>query len=84
MNEALREKEEKEITLGEFLVYLGIWLFMTTLSGFKMSDFWSLKEIELWSGASYGAQVFCLHNVCVGVYGSKACPLATASGRFDR
>ena len=56
-NEALREKEEKEITFGEFLL-----LFMVTLSGFKVFDFWSSKEIELWPGAPYRFNQWMTHK----------------------
>jgi hypothetical protein len=41
------------ITYGEFLRWIGILLFMSTLSGFKRRDYWSLTPINLYSGAPY-------------------------------
>ena len=61
-NEALREKEEKEIPFGKFLRYLAILLFMATLSGFKVSDFWSSKEVKLWSGVPYCFNQWMVHK----------------------
>jgi hypothetical protein len=39
--------------LGEFVRFLGIQLFMSTMSGFKQRDFWSSKPPETEAGAPY-------------------------------
>jgi hypothetical protein len=34
------------VTFGEFLRFLGLWLYMSTLKGFRR-DFWSGKEVYM-------------------------------------
>jgi hypothetical protein len=41
------------VTFGEFLRFLGLWLYMSTLSGFRRSDYWSSKPISMLEGAPY-------------------------------
>ena len=41
------------ITYGELLRWIGILLFMSTISGCKRRDFWSSKPITLHDGAPY-------------------------------
>ena len=43
----------EKLTFGEFLRWIGIWFFLSTLSGFSRSDFWSSKEIRNDCGAPY-------------------------------
>ena len=43
----------KEVSVAEFIMWIGIWLLLSTMSGFKRDDFWSLKEIRLEEGAPY-------------------------------
>jgi hypothetical protein len=43
----------KQVTFGEFLQFLGLWLYMSTLSGFRRSDYWSSKPISMRMGAPY-------------------------------
>jgi hypothetical protein len=42
-----------QVTYGEFLQFLGLWLYMSTLSGFRRSDYWSLKPVSTREGAPY-------------------------------
>lgn len=46
-------KLEKMLNIGEFLRYLGLWLIMSTMKGFKKEDFWSSRPISLFDGAPY-------------------------------
>jgi hypothetical protein len=39
------------ITFGEFLQFIGIWLYMATTAGFSRSDWFSGKKIDRWEGA---------------------------------
>ena len=41
------------LTFGEFLRFLGLWLYMSTLKGYRRSEYWSSKEINLYEGAPY-------------------------------
>jgi hypothetical protein len=41
------------VTFGEFLRFLGLWLYMSTLKGFRRSDFWSGKKVSMYEGAPY-------------------------------
>jgi hypothetical protein len=41
------------ITFGEMLRFLGLWLYMGTLKGFRRSDYWSSKPISMYEGAPY-------------------------------
>ena len=43
----------EKISIGEMLRWLGIWMFMSTLSGWSQKDFWSLKSVKRDSGAPY-------------------------------
>jgi hypothetical protein len=43
----------KQLTFGEFLQFLGLWLYMSTLSGFRRSDYWSSKPVSMRMGAPY-------------------------------
>ena len=52
-NENLRKKNHEEMTLGELLTFIGIQLFMSTLTGFKKRDFWSSAPITIEHGAPY-------------------------------
>ena len=44
---------EEPMTLGEFLRWIGIWLFLSTVSGFRRQDFWSSRPIDRNEGAPY-------------------------------
>jgi hypothetical protein len=41
------------VTFGEFLRFLGLFLYMSTLSGYRRSDYWSSKPISMLEGAPY-------------------------------
>ena len=47
---------EIEITKGEMLRFIGIWFFMDTTSGFPCQDYFSEKEVNVYSGSPY-----CVH-----------------------
>ena len=44
---------DKRMTLGEFLRWIGIWFFLSTLSGFNRRSFWSSREVSREDGAPY-------------------------------
>ena len=52
-NQSLAKDQLKEMTRSEFIMWIAIWLFMSTFSGFKRDDFWSATEITLQKGAPY-------------------------------
>jgi hypothetical protein len=37
---------ESDITIGEFMQFIGILLFMSTVSGFSRREFWSSSPID--------------------------------------
>ena len=39
--------------MGKFLKWIFIWLFLSTILGFKRKDFWLSKDINLYEGATY-------------------------------
>jgi hypothetical protein len=41
------------MTFGEVLPFLGLWLYMGTLKGFRRCNFWSSKPILMFEGAPY-------------------------------
>ena len=51
--EETNKKLDHPTNLGEFIRWIGVWLLLSTMSGFKRSDFWSMKPIELYHGAPY-------------------------------
>ena len=57
-NVNLRKQNLTEITYGEFLVFLGLNLFMCTLVGYKKKDFWSIAPITFEQGAPYRLNQF--------------------------
>ena len=52
---------EKNITYGEFLRWIGLWLLMSTLIGPQRCDFWATHIIGAFSGAP----------ICLGVWMSR-------------
>ena len=44
---------DKRMTLGEFLRWIGIWFFLSTLNGFNRRSFWSSKEVSREYSAPY-------------------------------
>jgi hypothetical protein len=44
---------ESDITIGEFMRFIGILLFMSTVSGFSRREFWSSSPIDIEAGAPY-------------------------------
>ena len=46
-NTSLREDNERETTIGEFLRWIGIWFFLATTSGYRRRDYWSNKQPNL-------------------------------------
>lgn len=40
-------------TFGEFLQFIGIWLYMSTTAGFTHSDWFTQKPINLWEGVPF-------------------------------
>ncbi len=44
---------ESDITIGEFMQFIGILLFMSTVSGFSRREFWSSSPIDIEAGAPY-------------------------------
>ena len=50
---ATNEKLESELTYGEFLVWLGLWLLMATIQGPARREFWSTHKVDLYEGAPF-------------------------------
>ena len=44
---------EKDLTYGEFLRFVGIWLLMATIVGPQRRDFWSKKTVNRFDGAPF-------------------------------
>lgn len=57
-NKNLAKQNKSEITYGEFLLFIGLQLFMSTLTGFSRNDFWSSAPIGLSQGAPYRLNEF--------------------------
>ena len=53
INETNKKLEDDQMNMGEFLRWIGVWLLLSTLSGYKRTDFWSMKPINLFEGAPY-------------------------------
>ena len=60
-NVILLSKSQSPTDLGELVKFLGVWLFLATMGGFKRSDFWSSSEINIRDGAPYR-----LHEIISG------------------
>ena len=52
-NQHLAAKGHHELSYGEFLQWIGIWLLMATLVGPDRTDFWSLSDIDKFKGAPF-------------------------------
>ena len=57
-NKNLRQQAKTETTYGEFLVFLGIQMYMSTLVGFQRREFWSMCPITLEEGAPFRLNAF--------------------------
>ena len=53
MLKGTNKRVEVPVSLGEFLRWLGILLLLSTIAGFKRSEFWCSKEIDRRKGAPY-------------------------------
>ena len=53
MLKGMNKRVDLPINLGEFLRWLGIWLLLSTIGGFRRSDFWCSKSIDRRKGAPY-------------------------------
>ena len=51
--EETNKRLDEPMNMGEFLWWIGVCLLLLTLSGYKGSEFWSMKPIEMFSGAPY-------------------------------
>lgn len=51
--ESNKHIEGQPITFGEFLQFVGMWLYMSTTAGFRRSDWFSHKKIDRWDGAPF-------------------------------
>ena len=51
--EETNKRLDEPMNMGEFIRWIGVCLLLSTLSGYKRSDFWSMKPIEMFSGAPY-------------------------------
>ena len=52
-NKSLQAVDEKPISHSEFLRWIGLWLYMSTLSGFTRKEYWSLLPVSPHRGAPY-------------------------------
>jgi hypothetical protein len=43
----------KDVTYGEFLQFIGLWLMMATIQGFQRRDFWSVCLVNMFATAPY-------------------------------
>ena len=53
IEETNKNIEGAPMDLGEFIRFIGIQLFMSTMSGFNQKDYWSMRLPEVESGAPY-------------------------------
>ena len=49
-NKRLVAEKTREATFGEFLRFIGLWLYLSTQKGFAREDFWSSKPIDDFHG----------------------------------
>ena len=52
-NKNLEKNGHKAMTHGEFLRFLGIWLFMATIGGYGRKEYWENYEVRMDKGAPY-------------------------------
>ncbi|KAG7340825.1 transposase IS4 [Nitzschia inconspicua] len=50
VNKNLTKEKARRIDLGEFLRFLGLWFYMTTVPAGTRGDFWSEEDISIFSG----------------------------------
>jgi hypothetical protein len=53
MNDSIAKNGGSHVSWGEFLRWIGILLYMSTITGFKRRDFWSLKPVNVYDGIPY-------------------------------
>jgi hypothetical protein len=53
MNDSIAKNGGSHVSWGKFLHWIGILLYMSTITGFKRRDFWSLKPINVYDGIPY-------------------------------
>ena len=49
---------EDDLTYGEFLWWIGIWVLMSTVDGANHHSFWSFKNVDPFEGASFHLTAF--------------------------
>jgi len=50
---ATNDNLKMQLTYGEFLRWIGLWFLIATTSGHNRHDFWSINEIDRFSGAPF-------------------------------
>ena len=55
-------EEGQEVTYGEFLLFLGLWLLMATIEGPTRKQFFTTKTIDAFNGAPYRLNVYMSGN----------------------
>lgn len=61
-NKKLQQDSKAELTYGEFLLFLGLQLFMSTLNGYSRNEFWSSSPISLANGSPFRLNEFMSRN----------------------
>ena len=55
-------KLKNAVTYSEFLVWIGLWILMSTVDGLDHCGFWSNKDINIYEGAPFRLTSFMSHN----------------------
>ena len=55
-------KLKNAVTYSEFLVWIGLWILMSTVDGSDRHGFWSNKDINIYEGAPFRLTSFMSHN----------------------
>ena len=55
-------KLKNAVTYSEFLVWIGLWILMSTVDGSDHHGFWSNKDINIYEGAPFKLTSFMSHN----------------------
>ena len=51
-----------DLTYGEFLWWIGMWVLMSTVDGADHHSFWSSKNVDPFEGASFHLAAIMLHT----------------------
>ena len=77
-------KLKNAVTYSEFLVWIGLWILMSTVDGLDHCGFWFNKDINIYEGAPFRLTSFMSHNCFKEILNCISCTSNNPPETLDR